>query len=151
MPRLIRWYVKMAFVWLVLALFLKAISLFPDGASLPAITPVSWHLLFVGWLTQLIFGIAHWMLPTKPGATRKDKLRGNERLMWGIFLILNVGLALRVVAEPMQIVQPNPVGARWLIASAWLQWLAAVGFVANSWGRVRPPVRRYKRQVADVR
>jgi len=144
MPRLVRWYVKMAFVWLVLALLLKAIALFPAGASLPAIAPVSWHVLFVGWLTQLIFGIAHWMLPTKPGAS-KDKLRGSEKLMWAVFITLNIGLALRVVAEPMQIVQPNPLWAGLLIASAWLQWLAGVGFVVNSWGRARPPVRRGKK------
>ena len=144
MPRLVRWYVKMAFVWLVLALLLKAIALFPAGASLPAITPVSWHLLFVGWLMQLIFGIAHWMLPTKPGAS-KDKLRGSENLMWAVFITLNFGLALRVVAEPMQIVQPNSLWAGLLIASAWLQWLAAIGFVVNSWGRARPPVRRGKK------
>lgn len=76
MPTLIRFYVKTSFVWLVLALFLKAVALLPAGASLPAITPVSWHLLFVGWLTQMIFGIAHWILPTALGAT-KDHLRGN--------------------------------------------------------------------------
>lgn len=72
MPRLIRWYVKSAFVWLVAALLLKAIALFPVGASLPAITPVSWHLLFVGWLTQLIIGMAHWMLPPRPVPARID-------------------------------------------------------------------------------
>jgi hypothetical protein len=145
MPRLVRWYVKVAFAWLAVALLLKAIALFSAGASLPAITPVSWHLLFVGWLTQFIFGIAHWMLPTKPGATRKDKLRGSERLMWAVFITLNIGLALRVVAEPMQIVQPGPFWATLIVTSAWLQWLAGVGFVINSWQRARPPVRRGKR------
>ena len=149
MPRLIRWYVKAAFVWLLLALLLKAIALLPAGASLPGITPVSWHVLFVGWLTQLIFGIAHWMLPTKPGAAHKDKLRGSEKLMWAVFITLNIGLALRVVAEPMQIAQPGPVWAGLLITSAWLQWLAGIGFVINSWQRARPPVRRGKRQVAS--
>ncbi len=144
MPRLVRWYVKAAFVWLALALLLKAVALFPAAASLPAITPVSWHLLFVGWLTQLIFGIAHWMLPTRPGAS-KDKLRGSEPLMWGAFICLNLGLLLRVAAEPMQVAQPGPLWAGLLMVSAWLQWLAALGFVFNSWARVRPPVRRGQR------
>ncbi len=144
MPRLVRWYVKTAFLWLALALLLKAIAMFPAGASLPAITPVSWHALFVGWLTQLIFGIAHWMLPTKPGAT-KDRLRGSEGLMWAVFITLNIGLLLRVIAEPMQIVQPGSLWATLLIVSAWLQWLAAVEFVVNSWARARPPVRRGKK------
>ena len=146
MPRLVRWYVKASFIWLAAALLLKAIALFPAGAAIPGITPVSWHLLFVGWLTQFIFGIAHWMLPTKPGA-RKERLRGDEHLIWGVFFTLNIGLALRLVAEPMQIVQPGPLWAALIIASAWLQWLAGVGFVFNSWGRARPPVRRGKRGV----
>ena len=144
MPRLVRWYVKMAFVWLVLALLLKAIILLPAGSSLTAITPVSWHLLFVGWLTQLIFGIAHWMLPTKVGAT-KERLRGSEELMWAVFFTLNIGLALRVMAEPTQTISPGPLWARLLIVSAWLQWLAAIGFVFNSWARARQPIQRGKK------
>ena len=148
MPRLVRWYVKSAFIWLTLALLIKAIALLPAGSSLPAITPVSWHLLFVGWLTQLIFGIAHWMLPTKPGAAR-DKLRGHESVMWMVFVTLNLGLILRAIAEPMQIIQPRPLWTILLVASAWLQWLAGVGFVLNSWQRARPPVRRSKRKTPD--
>ena len=147
MPRLIRWYVKAAFLWLVLALLLKAAAMIPATSSWPALTPVSWHLLFVGWLTQLIFGIAHWMLPTKPGAKRKEGLRGSESLMWGVFITLNIGLALRLVAEPMQVAHPGPLWAGLLITSAWLQWLAGMGFVLNSWQRARPPVRRSRKQV----
>ena len=141
MPLLVRLYVKSAFVWLVLALLLKSIALFPNGASLPAITPVSWHLLFVGWLTQLIFGIAHWMLPTAAGAP-KDRLRGNESLTWLVWGALNLGILLRFVAEPMQTASPGVLWQLLLIGSAWLQWLAGVGFVSNSWRRARAPVRR---------
>jgi hypothetical protein len=144
MPSLVRSFVKAAFVWLVVALGMKSLALLPAGASLPAIVPVSWHLLFVGWLMQFIFGIAHWMLPTRPGA-RKAQLRGDERLMWGVFVLLNLGLALRMVAEPLHLIQPGPLWTVLLVASAWLQWLAGVGFVANSWQRARAPVRRGKR------
>ena len=144
MPTLVRFYVKSAFVWLVIALFLKAIIILPRGASLPAITPVSWHLLFMGWLTQLIFGIGHWMLPTAVGASR-EHLRGSETLMWGVWAALNMGLLLRLIAEPMQTAAANPLWAILLVVSALLQWLAGIGFVINSWRRVRAPVRRGKR------
>jgi len=144
MPTLVRVYVKSAFVWLVAALLLKAIALLPGGGSLPALTPVSWHLLFVGWLTQFIFGIAHWMLPTAVGAP-KNRLRGREDVIWGVWVALNLGLLLRFIAEPMQTASPGRFWAMMLIASAWLQWLAGVGFIANSWRRVRAPVRRGKR------
>ena len=145
MPRLIRWFVKAAFMWLTAAMLLQAAALTPRGASLPAITPVSWHLLFVGWLTQLILGMAHWMLPTAPGAS-KERLRGNEKLIWGVFWLLNIGLALRLAAEPMQVVRPGPAWAAALIASAWIQWLAIILFITNSWRRVRAPVQRGKRR-----
>ena len=144
MPTLVRFYVKSAFVWLVVALFLKAIILLPRCASLPAITPVSWHLLFMGWLTQLIFGIGHWMLPTAVGASR-ERLRGSETLMWGVWGALNLGLLLRFIAEPMQTASANDLWAILLILSALLQWLAGMGFVVNSWRRVRAPVRRGNR------
>ncbi len=142
MPRLVRWFVKAAFLWLILALALKAASLSSWGSAIPAITPVSWHALFVGWLTQLIFGIAHWMLPTIPGAP-KERLRGDERLMWGVFFLLNSGLLMRVLAEPMVIQGGAFAFWRWmLLTSAWLQWLAAVLFVINSWRRARPAIQR---------
>ncbi len=145
MPRLIRWFVKAALVWLIVAMLLKAAALTPKGASFPAITPVSWHLLFVGWLTQLILGMAHWMLPTVRGA-RKERMRGRENLVWGVFWLLNLGLTLRLVAEPMQMLSPSPAWAAALYASAWLQWLAILIFIANSWRRVRPPVQRGRKR-----
>lgn len=145
MPRLIRFYVKTAFGWLVVAIALKTVALSAWGASLPALTPVSWHAFFVGWLTQLIFGIAHWMLPTIVGAP-KARLRGNERLIWAVYVLLNVGLLVRAIAEPMVTMELGGMFWRWLlVASAWLQWVAVVFFVINSWARVRPPIKRGQR------
>ena len=141
MPLLVRSFVKFSFVWLVVALGMKALALFPAGAALPAITPVSWHLLFVGWLMQFIIGIAHWMLPTRVGA-RKPRLRGDERLMWAVLVALNAGLLLRLLAEPMLVAHPAALWRALLFTSAWLQWLAGMGFVWNSWLRARAPVRR---------
>lgn len=145
MPRLIRFFVKTAFIWLIIALVLKTLALTSWGVSIPAITAISWHALFVGWLTQLIFGIAHWMLPTIPGAP-KERLRGDERIMWAVYGMLNAGLSLRVISEPMVIAQSDMALWRWLLVlSAWLQWLAAILFVINSWRRARPAVQRGKR------
>ena len=144
MPRLVRFFVKSSFIWLVLALGMKALALFPAGAALPAITPVSWHLLFVGWLMQFIIGIGHWMLPTRVGA-RKPRLRGDERLMWAVWGLLNLGLLLRLLAEPMLVAHPAALWRVLLVTSAWLQWLAGMGFVFNSWLRARAPVQRGKR------
>jgi len=62
MPTITRWFVKTSLVLLVLAL---CIGFYQQIPSLPqnGLFPVYLHLLTFGWLTQLIFGIAVWMLP----------------------------------------------------------------------------------------
>ena len=44
---------------------------------------------------------------------------------------------LRVVAEPATAVAPGSGWGWVLVASALMQWLAAVFFVVNSWPRVK--------------
>jgi hypothetical protein len=56
---------------------------------------------------------------------------------WASYLLLNGGLLLRVVVEPLHGSQPSG-GLGWLLAlSALLQWLAAVLFVILAWPRVK--------------
>lgn len=133
MPTLTRWFVKSALAWLVVAaLSGAAVALQPALDLSPAIArlrPAHVHMLMVGWVTQLIFGIAHWMFPKPPppAAARAD------RLGWLAWLTLNTGLALRVVAEPVAPALPPAL----LATSAVLQPIAAWLFVAAIWPRVR--------------
>lgn len=140
MPRLVRWFIKAAFVWLVAALIVRILIAFSAGTLVSGLNPVSWHMFLVGWLTQLIFGVAHWMFPTLR-TSEQARMRGKEALMAAVWVLLNVGLLLRVVAEPLQAARPAPLWASALLVSALLQWLAGVGFVWNTWPRVRPPRR----------
>ena len=133
MPTIVRWYVKSALVYLAAAFGMEAISLW--SAARWASQPVSWHLFAVGWLTQLIFGIALWMLPS----FTRERPRRSDRLNWAVFVTLNAGLLLRAIAEPLTGLSGR--GAA-LIVSALLQWLAALGFVINVWARVRGPHRK---------
>lgn len=137
MPLVTRWHVRASFLLLVVALLAalaQSVSVFGDlPAFFGTLRPVYFHLFLVGWVTQLIFGVVFWMFPK---ATR-ERPRGNESLAWGVFWALNAGLVLRVIAEPMQALNPNAV-LGWLLAlSALLQWLAGLGFVANTWGRIK--------------
>jgi hypothetical protein len=97
------------------------------------LTPIYFHLLMVGWVTQLIFGVALWMFPKFSAA----QPRGNERLGWATFWLLNVGLLLRVIGEPLVVLQPETAAGLLVALSAVLQWLAGMGFVLNTWPRVR--------------
>jgi hypothetical protein len=137
MPRLTRWYLRTALLCFVVALLIAVLqagrSLFPLPAAVGALTPVYFHLLMVGWVTQLIFGVVFWMFP-KPSAARP---RGSEGLGWATYALLNTGLLLRVVAEPWQALAPGDLAGIALALSAVLQWLAGLGFVANTWSRVK--------------
>ena len=93
--------------------------------------PTDVHLLVVGWISQLIFGVAYWMFPRPlPGGPR-----GSERLGWAAFILINLGLLLRVVGEPLY-ASGRDTGAL-LAVSAACQLAAGWAFVLNTWPRVR--------------
>ena len=134
MPPLTRWLVKAALCWLVAALVLGLAMQLPLAGHLPllrAAWPTYLHLLVVGWLTQLIFGVAFWLFPRYSA----DRPRGSDRLGWVSFVGLNLGLILRVLGEPRR-----GLGAEagtLLLLSAAAQLLAVLAFVLNTWPRVR--------------
>lgn len=141
MPLLTRWFIKSALVYLAAALLLALGLALTPLVELPrfftTLSPVYFHLFMVGWVTQMIFGVIYWMFPI---ITRK-RPRGNETAAWSSFVLLNGGLLLRVVAEPLNSVQPNSIWGWLLVASALLQWVAAVLFVSIAWQRVKPKYR----------
>ena len=137
MPAVTRWFIKSALVYLVAALVLGAVLALPDAVRLPAfvrfMSPAYFHLFLVGWVTQMIFGVIYWMFPI----ISRARPRGDERLAWACYGLLNVGLLLRVAGEPLTSVYGGS-WAGWLLAgSALLQWLAAVVFVTLAWPRVK--------------
>jgi heme/copper-type cytochrome/quinol oxidase subunit 1 len=141
MPVLTRWFLRSALLYLAAALLLGVVLALPGSVALPAfvraMNPAYFHLFLVGWVTQMIFGVIFWMFPI---ITRAQP-RGNERLGWASYILLNVGLLLRVVAEPLTTVRPE-TGVGWLLAvSALLQWLAAVLFVILDWPRIKDKYR----------
>ncbi|MBK8048978.1 MAG: cbb3-type cytochrome c oxidase subunit I [Anaerolineales bacterium] len=137
MPPITRTYVKTALVYLVLALMGGVfVTLRPVAQLVPwiaAFTPLYFHFFMVGWVTQLIMGIAYWMFPRKS----KQQPRGSERLAWAAYWLLNLGLVLRLVAEPALTLTPLALWSWLLILSATLQWLGGACFVANTWPRVK--------------
>jgi hypothetical protein len=137
MPALSRWFLKSALAYFVGALLLGVAVAMPAVFAIPpavlALGPVYVHLFMVGWVAQLIFGVVYWMFPRYS----KDKPRGSEPLGWATYGLLNSGLILRTVGEPLHALQPA-AGWGWLLAlSAVLQWLEGMAFALNTWGRVK--------------
>jgi heme/copper-type cytochrome/quinol oxidase subunit 1 len=102
-------------------------------AELLALSPVYFHLFMVGWVMQLIFGMLFWMLPKYS----RERPRGPERLAWAAYVLINTGLILRVIGEPLVAVRSD-LGAGWLLVlSALLQLIGGWAFIVAVWPRVK--------------
>ena len=137
MPKLARWYIKTSLAYLAAALLAGvALAVHQSVGLAPVLDfsgPAYIHLFVVGWLTQLIFGVAFWLFPR----FSKASPHGHEHLAWGTYILLNAGLLLRAVAEPATAVS---YGGDWqvaLIVSALCQWVAGLAFAVYIWPRVR--------------
>jgi len=137
MPRLTRYFIKTALVYLALSLILGTLLAARSALDLPdeiaALSPVFFHLFMVGWVAQLIFGMLFWMLPKYS----KELPRGHENVVWAAYWLINIGLVLRVFAEPLTALQPG-WGLGWVLGlAALLQLVGGWAFVVNAWPRVK--------------
>jgi hypothetical protein len=137
MPPITRLFIKTSLVYLIVALLvgllLAADRYLALPAWLPLLTPVYFHLFMVGWVTQLIAGVAYWMFPK----FTRTQPRGHDLLAWITYGGLNLGLILRAVAEPAMTYAPAQLWGVGLALAALLQWLGGLAFVANTWPRVK--------------
>lgn len=137
MPTLSRWFIKTGLIYLLIALSLGAVILIQPivgwSAQWQVLRPVYLHLVFIGWVTQVIMGVGYWMFPKQS----QQQPRGDPRLGWAVFILLNVGLVLRVIGEPAVILAPQAgfggilaIASLCLVLSGWI-------FVLNTWGRIK--------------
>lgn len=135
MPTISRVLIRTSAAYLAAAALLGILTAVPVAGvnMLPAgLEPAQLHLLVVGWITQLIFGVALWMFPRygDRGAVSISPAA------WGAYAALNAGLLLRLAAEPWLAVRPDSVGARAMLAvSAASQWGAVMYFALRLWKR----------------
>ena len=137
MPRLTRYFIKTALVYLAVAMLLGLVLTLRSSVDLPAeilaLSPVYFHLFMLGWIAQLIFGMLFWMLPKYS----REKPRGYEQVAWAAYILINIGLILRVIGEPLNTVHAE-WGLGWLLAlSALLQLIGGWAFIAAVWPRVK--------------
>lgn len=105
------------------------------------LAPSHAHMLFVGWFLQFALGIAYWLLPRK--RTPQRPVGYHEGLATAAVVALNLGLLLRVVAEPAERTGwGSNLTLAMLALSAILQIGAVVIVVSQIWPRVAPRVGR---------
>src|SRR5262249_25903647 len=138
MTPLVRLYVKTSFVFLLLGLALGAyitleVNLVGRGVPWPLIT-AHVHLLLVGFMLMLVFGVATWMFP-RPA---RDDARYRPGLAQVVYWLLTASTIVRLLGELAAAATGTRGSA--LAAGGGLRPLAAaLVLVVNMWARVRMP------------
>ncbi len=136
MPGISRLFVTSSLFYLVLTLAVGVARPFagrlPESfAAVLGSFPGYVHLWAIGWLTQLIFGIAYWLLPI----IDKERKRGPAWPMVASFVCINLGLPVRLLTEPFLHTDTALVVPLY-VASAGLLWLSGVLFSIHAWPRI---------------
>jgi hypothetical protein len=131
MPRLSVWMVRLSLAHLAMGFTFGSLLLankgIPFAPAVWSLLPAHMELLLVGWVVQLAMGVAFWILPRfGQGASR-----GDERLAWLAFGLLNLGVVL-IAAQPV-------IRLAWLpLAGRLAESGAALLFLLSQWRRVKP-------------
>lgn len=147
MPTVSRWFIKSGILFMVAALLVAVAMAVPAEWGLPgwvgALGTTHFHLFVVGWITQMIFGVALWFFPKKS----RETPRGAAWINWSCFGALNAGLVLRAVSETAFAQGYTGAGLSWMMTvAAVLQFAAAVLFAVAIWPRVKGRKNRKKRK-----
>src|SRR5512138_3465323 len=129
MPRLSLWFVRASLLYLLFGFAFGGLILAQKGISYdPAVWnlfPVHIEFLLVGWLIQLAMGVGFWIFPRFSDRPP----RGDERLIWAAFGLLNAGIL--IVSVQFWIALALLVGRIFEVSGALL-------YVFGLWRRVKP-------------
>jgi len=130
--------IRTALLWLAIGYSLGGLVLLNKGLPLLpwlwALRTAHIHMLLVGWTVQLACGVAFWVLP------RLDVQgsRGDQRLVWGCYAALNLGVVLGALHDPLVALTAWAGWDALLPAMGLLYVLAAALFARHAWPRVVP-------------
>lgn len=127
MPSVSRFFLKTGFIWLVVSMLLYGLQAMDPGFQV-----AYHHSLGLGWVTQIIMGVAAWMFPR----WSKEHPKGPMWIWWTVYYSLNIGLIIRLVSE-YYLAQNHSIMAPLLVISGFMLWLAIAGFVIIMWRRVK--------------
>jgi len=130
MPHLTHWFIRSALVDLALGFTFGALMLFNKGVLVSVwiwrLLPLHVELVLLGWTVQLTMGVAFWILP------RFGLSRGNERVAWVAFVLINAGVWIVGIGPTLG--APAFITVIGRLAEAG----SAVAFAVHAWPRVRP-------------
>lgn len=130
--------VKTSLIWMLAGFVLGGLMLvdhFMPGNWRAWLQPTHGHMLFVGWFVQFVIGIAYWLLPRKRLPVLP--LGYGEHKAFFALICLNLGLLMRVVAEPFFRDRNQGAWIDWTLAgSSIFQVVAIFIFVSQMWPRI---------------
>ena len=140
MPRLSRWLIRAALIYLLIGFLLGGLLL---SAKAGVVDSRIWiwllphaDILVAGWLLQLAMGMAFWILPRI-----REAGRGRVVLAWTAFTLLNVGLVAGAGLALLQYWFPwLTISAQVFSIGVLLQGLALIVFAVYAWQRVLPVI-----------
>ena len=134
MPTTTRWFIKSGVFYFILGITLAFLAEFPSLTGNLSLLPIYWHMLVMGWITQLIIGVSIWMFPRK----HRDKKKRESILVWASFWTLNIGLVLRFISEPfIPIIEDHYIIKVSITLSALSQWIAVMLYAIEIWPRLQ--------------
>lgn len=141
MPLITRLFIKTGLLYFLISLAL-GVMIQIDTLQFSGMSPMFWHALMVGWITQIIIGVSTWMFP---GRIKQESF-WNQKWEWIAFIGLNTGLPLRFLAEPMASAFEPSVWSYVLIASSILQFIGILSYVIGIWPRVQSKQQRRQKR-----
>tara|TARA_R100001015_G_C4615280_1_gene171250 strand:+ start:1202 stop:1645 length:444 start_codon:yes stop_codon:yes gene_type:complete len=144
MPLITRIFLKTGLLYFIGAL-LVGVALQVDFLGIPNLVPLFWHMLMLGWITQIIFGVSLWMFP---GRIKEESFQ-NQKWSWLTYILLNSGLILRLISESMILQSEAYFWKVLLTISAVLQFVAVICYVIEIWPRVLSIKQRRKKKRAN--
>ncbi len=139
MPKITRWFIKAGIIYFAAGIFLALIAEIPVVNTGSLLLPVYWHMLVMGWITQLIMGVSIWMFPRK----HRDKEKREFILTWSAFWLLNTGLLLRFLSEPfLPLFRESSAISFIVVISAVLQVTAIIVYILEIWPRLQAREKR---------
>ncbi len=140
MPQIVRWFIRTSAIYLVLTFLLGAIFLYHNWLVGPV--PRPWiiahlHAGLVGWLVNIVIGVGLWMFPLNKEEFPAGGGRYPPALARFCYLGLNIGLAVRLVADLLFAHTGNHFMGALMALAGIPQVAAAAIFLYVVWKRVR--------------
>jgi hypothetical protein len=128
MPGISRFFIKAGFIWLLISM-----GFYGFQQMNPFFRIAYHHTLGIGWVTQMIIGVAIWMFPRWSNELPK----GPMWAWWTVLICLNSGLAMRLLSENYLIQFPAFMPMIYIFSGVLL-WVSILFFIIIMWIRVSP-------------